>query len=77
MIIANNRYKRMLEVRKKLPSYKMRDEIITTIRDNQVVVVSGETGKFELYTNLSLIYSPQFVIFFCYEWLKLIIGTIQ
>ncbi|KAG0721052.1 ATP-dependent RNA helicase DHX36 [Chionoecetes opilio] len=34
----------MLEVRKKLPSYKMRDEIVDTIRNNQVVVLSGETG---------------------------------
>lgn len=35
----------MLEVRKKLPSYKMRDEIVDTVRDNQVVVISGETGE--------------------------------
>lgn len=35
----------MLEVRKKLPSYKMRDEIVSTINGNQVVVLSGETGE--------------------------------
>ena len=35
----------MLEVRKKLPSYEMRDEIVDTIRNNQVVVLSGETGE--------------------------------
>lgn len=40
-----NRYRRMLEVRKKLPSYKMRDEIVDTIKKNQVVVLSGETGE--------------------------------
>ncbi|KAK8400341.1 hypothetical protein O3P69_003203 [Scylla paramamosain] len=40
----NQMYQRMLEVRKKLPSYKMRDEIVDTIRNNQVVVLSGETG---------------------------------
>ncbi|XP_037783105.1 ATP-dependent DNA/RNA helicase DHX36-like isoform X1 [Penaeus monodon] len=38
------KYQKMLEVRKKLPSYKMRDEIVDTVRDNQVVVISGETG---------------------------------
>lgn len=37
-------YQRMLEVRKKLPSYEMRDEIVNTINSNQVVVLSGETG---------------------------------
>lgn len=35
----------MLEVRKKLPSYEMRDEILNTINSNQVVVLSGETGE--------------------------------
>ncbi|XP_076061555.1 ATP-dependent RNA helicase Rhau [Oratosquilla oratoria] len=40
----NPKYQAMLEFRKKLPSYKMQDEILSTIRDNQVVVLSGETG---------------------------------
>lgn len=40
----NQQYQQMLAIRKKLPSYKMRDEIVDTIRDNQVVVLSGETG---------------------------------
>lgn len=35
----------MLQVRKRLPSYKMRDEIVDTINANQVVVLSGETGE--------------------------------
>ena len=35
----------MLAFRKKLPSYKMRDEIIQKIKDNQVLVISGETGN--------------------------------
>ena len=34
----------MLKCREKLPSYKMRKEIIETVRGNQVVVISGETG---------------------------------
>lgn len=37
-------YQKMLEFRKKLPAFKMRDEIVDLIRDNQVVVLSGETG---------------------------------
>ncbi|KAK8738267.1 hypothetical protein OTU49_004134, partial [Cherax quadricarinatus] len=37
-------YQQMLEVRKKLPSYKMRDEIVDAIQKHQVVVLSGETG---------------------------------
>ncbi|XP_042210560.1 ATP-dependent DNA/RNA helicase DHX36-like [Homarus americanus] len=37
-------YQEMLKVRKRLPSYKMKDEIIDTIQENQVVVLSGETG---------------------------------
>ncbi|CAM1323700.1 DHX36 (predicted) [Pycnogonum litorale] len=31
-------------VRQRLPSYKMKDEIANIIRDNRVVVISGETG---------------------------------
>ncbi|KAK7086921.1 hypothetical protein SK128_013296 [Halocaridina rubra] len=40
----NELYKKMLEFRKKLPSYKMRDEIVDLVRENRVVVLSGETG---------------------------------
>ncbi|KAK4309183.1 hypothetical protein Pmani_019168 [Petrolisthes manimaculis] len=40
----NQQYKRMLTTRKKLPSYKMKDQIVNTARNNQVVVISGETG---------------------------------
>ncbi|CAL4111567.1 unnamed protein product, partial [Meganyctiphanes norvegica] len=35
---------KMREGRKRLPSYQMQDEILQTIRDNNVVVLSGETG---------------------------------
>ncbi|XP_066989713.1 ATP-dependent DNA/RNA helicase DHX36-like isoform X1 [Macrobrachium rosenbergii] len=35
---------KMLDFRKKLPAFQMRDEIVDLIRDNQVVVLSGETG---------------------------------
>ncbi|KAK2647975.1 hypothetical protein Ddye_015464 [Dipteronia dyeriana] len=35
---------KMLELRRSLPSYKERDALLKTISQNQVVVVSGETG---------------------------------
>ncbi|XP_024023595.1 DExH-box ATP-dependent RNA helicase DExH3 isoform X1 [Morus notabilis] len=35
---------KMLELRKSLPAYKSRDALLKTISENQVVVVSGETG---------------------------------
>ncbi len=37
-------YQKMLEFRKKLPAFQMREELVRLIRDNQVVVISGETG---------------------------------
>ncbi|XP_015113650.1 ATP-dependent DNA/RNA helicase DHX36 [Diachasma alloeum] len=37
-------YQRMLDFRSKLPSYKMREEILDLIHGNQVLVISGETG---------------------------------
>ncbi|KAE8747229.1 hypothetical protein FOCC_FOCC006021 [Frankliniella occidentalis] len=40
----NQRYISMYEGRKKLPSFQMQDSILKLIRDNQVVVISGETG---------------------------------
>ncbi|XP_022089180.1 ATP-dependent RNA helicase DHX36-like isoform X2 [Acanthaster planci] len=43
--LANNRqYRDMQEFRKKLPSYNMRHELLRLISENQVVVISGETG---------------------------------
>ncbi|XP_038057794.1 ATP-dependent DNA/RNA helicase DHX36-like [Patiria miniata] len=40
----NRQYKDMQEFRKKLPSYNMRHELLRLINENQVVVISGETG---------------------------------
>lgn len=37
-------YQEMLAKRSKLPAYEMRDYIVRTVKDAQVVVVSGETG---------------------------------
>jgi len=40
----NSKYCELLATREILPAYAMRDQIVTTIRDNRVVVVSGDTG---------------------------------
>lgn len=41
---TNQKYIRMLESRKNLPSYSKQIEIINLIKKNQIVVISGETG---------------------------------
>jgi len=38
------KYKDMLQFRKKLPSYAMKEEVVQLVRNNQVVVLTGETG---------------------------------
>lgn len=40
----NQKFMHMLEERKYLPSFNMRKDIIDTVLNNQVVVISGETG---------------------------------
>lgn len=40
----NKQYKSFLETRKKLPAWNYMECILNTIRENQVVVISGETG---------------------------------
>lgn len=42
-------YQKMLKFRSKLPAYKKRSEILQLIEDNQVVVISGETGKLQKF----------------------------
>jgi len=42
-----NNYLKMLKFRTKLPAYQKKSEILQLIEDNQVVVISGETGKFQ------------------------------
>ncbi|CAH8469098.1 unnamed protein product [Schistosoma rodhaini] len=37
-------YMKMSESRCKLPAYQFKEDIVSTIRDNQVVIISGETG---------------------------------
>ncbi|XP_067002715.2 ATP-dependent DNA/RNA helicase DHX36 isoform X2 [Anabrus simplex] len=41
---SDRHYARMMEFRRKLPSYQMRHKIIDLISENQVCVISGETG---------------------------------
>ncbi|XP_041377673.1 ATP-dependent DNA/RNA helicase DHX36-like isoform X2 [Gigantopelta aegis] len=41
---TDQKYRHMLEFRKKLPSYNMKEEILQKIQNNQVLVISGETG---------------------------------
>ena len=38
-------YAEMLAIREKLPAWSMKDEIVDLIRNNRVVIVSGETGS--------------------------------
>ena len=40
----SDHYKKMEEFRKKLPAYKLKRELTDLIRENQSVVISGETG---------------------------------
>jgi ATP-dependent RNA helicase DHX36 len=41
---TNTKYQKMMEFRQKLPSWEKQEEILELIRENQVVVLSGETG---------------------------------
>ncbi|CAK1587025.1 unnamed protein product [Parnassius mnemosyne] len=43
-MITRNNYKRLLKFREILPTYKKSEEILSLINNNQVVVISGETG---------------------------------
>lgn len=40
----NVKYKQMIEKRKMLPAYKKKEDLIQIIEENQVILVSGETG---------------------------------
>lgn len=42
--LAEPRYQKMMDVRKKLPAWNLRNDIINTIHSSQVTVISGETG---------------------------------
>lgn len=42
--MKEDQYQEMLEVRKNLPAWNLRKDILNTINQSQVVVISGETG---------------------------------
>ncbi|RNF24274.1 putative ATP-dependent DEAD/H RNA helicase, partial [Trypanosoma conorhini] len=42
--IQHQRYKELQEFRRSLPAYRRKDEIINAMRDNNVLIVSGDTG---------------------------------
>lgn len=37
-------YRRILEFRKKLPAFSKKDEILETVKEHNIVLISGETG---------------------------------
>lgn len=41
----NKQFDEMLACRSKLPAYKMRHHVVEIIRNNQITVISGDTGK--------------------------------
>ena len=41
------KYYSILEKRRKLPVYKFKDDLIKSVKENQIVVVEGETGSGE------------------------------
>jgi hypothetical protein len=44
-LVATPAYRDMLEKRQRLPAWKAREELVQTIKDNRVVIVSGATGS--------------------------------
>jgi hypothetical protein len=42
---SNKQFDEMLACRSKLPAYKMRHHVVEIIRNNQITVISGDTGK--------------------------------
>lgn len=42
--VNEEKYKTMINYRKKLPAWQMKEEILTAIQNSKVVVISGETG---------------------------------
>ncbi|XP_076661533.1 putative ATP-dependent RNA helicase DHX57 [Halictus rubicundus] len=40
----SSKYKRMKEIRRKLPAWSKMDNILGTVQENQVTIISGETG---------------------------------
>lgn len=67
-------YKSMMNFRAKLPSYSMRQSIVDLVNNNQVMVISGETGNLdciliEIYRKTAIIEENLIDFFLCY-WLQ-------
>lgn len=43
-VVKSEKYTKLLETRQKLPSYMMKDEIVTAVERNRVLVLVGSTG---------------------------------
>lgn len=59
----SKRYKKMMEFRQKLPSFGMKDQILDLVEQNQVTVISGETGR--NYFSQSFIEKCNYNLFLC------------
>jgi pre-mRNA-splicing factor ATP-dependent RNA helicase DHX15/PRP43 len=49
----SDRYYEILETRQKLPVYQFKDDLLIAVKENQFVVVEGETGSgaYDLVSN--------------------------
>ena len=47
----SSRYHEILRKRKNLPVYEFKDELVRKVRDNQVIIVEGETGSGKVLEN--------------------------
>jgi pre-mRNA-splicing factor ATP-dependent RNA helicase DHX15/PRP43 len=48
----SSKYYEILSKRKQLPVYEFKDALEKAVRDNQVVIVEGETGSGDYYENI-------------------------
>ena len=54
---ASNNFQQLLKQRQNLPAYKMREKLLSTINNNQVTVVSGDTGCGKVLRAISFVVS--------------------
>lgn len=54
----------MLEIRQRLPAYEMKEEIVELVMNNQVVVLTGETGEGEPRTGWYILLCKNSIVFF-------------
>jgi len=56
-------YQKMREFRQKLPSFGMRNKILELVEQNQIIVISGETGNNSVRCTWEI--ASRFFVFFC------------